>query len=82
MAVGGKNHIIVNNSGIIEFPEWNTWNTTSALGNLHISASGQLYKSTTAMYSAEEVDKKLAVKDKLIEKLSARLDKLEKRLKK
>jgi uncharacterized coiled-coil protein SlyX len=29
----------------------------------------------------EEVDTKLAVKDKLIEKLSARLDELEKRVK-
>ena len=28
-------------------------------------------------YSTEEVDKKLAIKDKLIEKLSARLDELE-----
>ena len=35
----------------------------------------------SAYYSAEEVDKKLAIKDKLIEKLSARLDELEKRVK-
>jgi hypothetical protein len=36
----------------------------------------------SATYSTEEVDKKLAVKDKLIEKLSERLDKLEAKLKK
>ena len=50
------------------------------LPNMHI-AEGRVFKSTTTTYSAEEVDKKLAIKDKLIEKLSARLDKLEKRIK-
>ena len=50
--------------------------------NVYVNDSGVLYKSTATTYSAEEVDKKLAIKDKLIEKLSARLDKLEKRLKK
>ena len=38
--------------------------------------------STTRVAEVEEAfDKKLAIKDKLIEKLSARLDKLEKRMK-
>ena len=46
-----------------------------------IKSDGQLMKSTVTYYSAEEVDKKLAIKDKLIEKLSARLDALEKRVK-
>ena len=49
--------------------------------NVYVDGGGDLYKSTTATYSAEEVDKKLAIKDKLIEKLSARLDKLEKKVK-
>ena len=40
-----------------------------------------IYKSTTAFYSADDVDKRLAIKDKLIEKLSARLDELEKKVK-
>ena len=48
--------------------------------NVHIAASGALYRGSTA-YTAEEVDKKLAVKDKLIEKLEARLTKLEARIK-
>ena len=49
--------------------------------NLHINANGAFYKTSWAGYSVEEVDKKLAIKDKLIEKLSARLDKLEKKVK-
>ena len=46
-----------------------------------VGDDGRLFKSTTTFYSTEEVDKKLAIKDKLIEKLSARLDKLEKKVK-
>ena len=49
--------------------------------NLFINSAGELIKSTATTYSTEEVDKKLAIKDKLIEKLSARLDELEKRVK-
>jgi hypothetical protein len=49
--------------------------------NVYVDGGGDLYKSTTATYSAEEVDARLAIKDKLIEKLSARLDELEKRIK-
>ena len=44
------------------------------------SGTGELVKTTTALYSAEEVDEKLAIKDTLIEKLSARLDSLEKKV--
>jgi hypothetical protein len=55
--------------------------TFASPGNVYISNGGFIYKSTATTYSAEEVDQKLAVKDKLIEKLSARLDKLEKRVK-
>ena len=54
--------------------------------NSRVDIAGSLYvihdKSITTSYSVEEVDKKLAIKDKLIEKLSERLDKLEKKLKK
>ena len=50
--------------------------------NVHIAASGALYRATTFYMTEEEVDKKLAIKDKLIEKLSERLDKLEARMKK
>ena len=49
--------------------------------NVVIGSDGQMFKSTTAMYSAEEVDKRLAIKDKIIEALEARLTKLEKRIK-
>ena len=75
----GNPAMSISDGGIISFPEFGKWSTTSATGNLHISESGQLYKSTVSMYSAEEVDKKLAVKDKIIEKLEARLTKLEAR---
>ena len=56
--------------------------TTGLASNIYMTGSGFLQKSTATSYTTEEVDKKLAVKDKLIEKLSERLDKLEKKLKK
>jgi hypothetical protein len=46
-----------------------------------MDVNGRIHKALNTTYSTEEVDKKLAIKDKLIEKLSARLDKLEKKLK-
>ena len=59
--------------------------TSTGSPNMYMSASGKLFRSTATAYTAEEVetaiDKKLAIKDKLIEKLSARLDELEKRVK-
>ena len=56
--------------------------TTPSAPNMHLSESdGMIRRSTASTYTAEEVDKKLAIKDKLIEKLSDRLDKLEKKLK-
>jgi hypothetical protein len=61
------------------------WNDTASVGetpNVCVGNDGKLFRSLTTTYSAEEVDKKLAIKDKLIEKLSDRLDKLEKKLKK
>ena len=50
---------------------------TAGTPNVFITPEGVLYKSTTTFYSTEEVDKMLTIKDKLIEKLSARLDSLE-----
>ena len=58
-----------------------TTSTTNDPPNLYVNSIGMLKKTSASLYSAEEVDKKLAVKDKLIEKLSARLDELEKRVK-
>jgi len=56
--------------------------TTTTPSNIYLEpTNGRLYRSTTTSYSAEEVDNKLAIKDKLIEKLSARLDELEKKVK-
>ena len=49
--------------------------------NVYVDPYGRLYSTVTAYMTEEEVDKKLAIKDKLIEKLSARLDELEKRVK-
>jgi len=62
------------NTGELLVPDMDT---TVQSPNLYIDGKGQFYKSTTAFYSADDVDKKLAIKDKLIEKLSARLDELE-----
>lgn len=57
-------------------------NTTVSPANIYINPdNGQIERSTSSLYTAEEVDKKLAIKDKLIEKLSARLDELEKKVK-
>ena len=80
MMVGGSSKFILNPSGqvrIVDLPS----TTKSATANVHCDNVGNLYYSDTAYYSTEEVDKKLAIKDKLIEKLSARLDELEKRVK-
>ena len=59
--------------------------TNARVPNLTMGVDGNIQRSTTLTYSAEEteaaIDKKLAIKDKLIEKLSARLDELEKRIK-
>ena len=66
------------NTGELLVPDMST---TVQPSNVYIDGKGQFYKSTTAFYSADDVDKKLAIKDKLIEKLSARLDELEKKVK-
>ena len=49
--------------------------------NLLVDANGTICKTSWAGYSVQEVDKRLAIKDKLIEKLSARLDAIEKKVK-
>ena len=49
--------------------------TTVRMGNGDVIYSASV--GAVATYSTEEVDKMLAIKDKLIEKMSARLDKLE-----
>ena len=74
--------LTTNANGRVSFPETPSLSTTTQTGNVHMTDTGALYLSTASTYTVEEVDKKLAVKDKLIEKLSARLDELEKKLKK
>lgn len=58
-----------------------SWQTSgSALPNMYINpGTGELIKTTATMYSAEEVDGLINAKDKIIEKLEARLTKLEAR---
>ena len=46
-----------------------------------VDNTGAVTSNSKSLALTEDVDKKLAIKDKLIEKLSARLDKLEKKLK-
>ena len=77
----GGDRLIIDNDGAVKMPSvYNGFNTSNA-PNIYMSSDGMLHRSTSAFYSTEEVDKKLAVKDKLIEKLSVRLDKLEKKVK-
>ena len=49
--------------------------------NVIVNSAGTLLRSSVTYMSKEEVTEQLAIKDTLIEKLSARLDKLEKRMK-
>jgi hypothetical protein len=78
---GSKLGLLVKTDGSIDMPQvYNGFNTSNG-PNIYMSSDGKLHRSTSAFYSTEEVDKKLAIKDKLIEKLSARLDKLEKKVK-
>jgi hypothetical protein len=76
----GNQGMRISSDGLVYVPK--SYDTTAnASPNVVFNAEGKLMRSTVTSYSAEEVDKKLAIKDKLIEKLSARLDKLEKKLK-
>ena len=78
LQVGAQEALSIDGVGKVTIPimEDNASGTPVVVNSL-----GTLMKGTST-YSAEEVDKKLAIKDKLIEKLSERLDKLEKKLKK
>ena len=73
--------LTVNTDGSVDMPSVYDGFNTSNSANIYMSSDGKLHRSTTATYSTEEVDEKLAIKDKLIEKLSARLDALEKKVK-
>jgi len=73
--------LTANTDGSVDMPNVYDGFNTSNSANIYMSSDGKLHRSTTATYSAEEVDKMLAIKDKLIEKMSARLDALEKRVK-
>ena len=79
-STNGVRRFYLSNTGVLDLPKLPSTITANP-SNVYVSDTGTLYKSTATMYSAEEVDKKLAIKDKLIEKLSARLDALEKRVK-
>ena len=82
VSVNGTEAMTINKNGRVTLNQTPSLATTVQQGNVYMNETGALYLSTTSTYSAEEVDKKLAIKDKLIEKLSDRLDKLEKKLKK
>ena len=68
-------------NGSVRFPETVNF-PLQGTANVYIDGNGRLHRATYTPYTTEEVDKKLAAKDKLIEKLSERLDSLEKKLKK
>ena len=68
-------------AGRVQFRSYPDIGTSPSAPNMFISVSGHVYQSTAVFYSTQEVDKMLAIKDKLIEKLSARLDAIEKKVK-
>ena len=57
-----------------------TAGSSTGVANCVLGSDGNVYRTTNVAYSTEEVDERLAIKDKLIEKLSARLDELEKKV--
>jgi hypothetical protein len=77
-----KYGITVDTDGYVTLP--NTRPGSGAPANMNMDPEGRIYRLTDVR-SIDEVeeamDKKLAIKDKLIEKLSARLDELEKKVK-
>jgi hypothetical protein len=70
-----------NANGRVTLNQTPSLSTTVKQGNVYMNESGALYLSTASTYTVEEVDKKLAIKDNIIEKLEARLTKLEARIK-
>ena len=78
---GGLPDMTIGGTGVISAQGIYDLTTNAVAPNVCVDGGGVLRRSTVATYSAEEVDARLAIKDKLIEKLSARLDALEKRVK-
>ena len=78
-----KYGITIQTNGKVYMPSEADWSTSgSASPNVFVNPdTGELIKTTTTYYSTQEVDKMLAIKDTLIEKLSARLDAIEKKVK-
>ena len=74
--------LTIQTNGKVYMPSEAAWSTSaSASPNIFVNPdTGELIKTTTTYYSTQDVDKMLAIKDKLIEKLSARLDSLEKKV--
>jgi hypothetical protein len=61
-------------TGSMKFNNVAVWGNTTKSGNLYVDpANGMVSRSTATMYSAEEVDKKLAVMQKIIDKLEKRI---------
>ena len=78
--VNGGTKLILNSDGSglgqLRIPDLPS-TTTSSAPNVYSDQSGNLSYSTAAFYSVAEVDGLINAKDKLIEKLSARLESLE-----
>ena len=77
----GKLAFRIATNGHVRFPETVKLDPKGT-PNVYIDSTGRIFKSSSTSYSTEEVDKKLAIKDKLIEKLEVRLKKIEDQLKK
>ena len=70
------------NTGELLIPNMQTTDQPANVPNCYIGSTGQLVKQLSpTLYSIKEIDDKLATKDKVIEALTARLDKLEKKVK-
>ena len=80
--------LLVNTDGTVTIdsnliiPNMQTTDQPANVPNCYIGSTGQLVKQLSpTLYSIKEIDEKLATKDKIIEALTARLTKLEKRIK-
>ena len=81
---GGNEAITIGNGGnttINKALTFSSIGSSSAPGNLVIDGNGTVLKSTTTAYSKQEVEGLVNAKDEIINKLTERLDALEKRVK-
>jgi len=81
VTIGNDDVTLTRLKGRVQFSSYPDLGLSPSAPNVFISTSGHLYESSAAFYSTKEVDGLINAKQEIIDKLSARLDKLEKRMK-